>query len=104
MLRQLGHEVDLVTDGLAAVTAVGRSAYDLVLMDCHMPEMDGFEATQRIRADPSHAGLKIIAAPAAVLPEQRQRCRDAGMDDVLNKPLTIQRLAEVLDLHLEDRS
>jgi CheY-like chemotaxis protein len=90
MADRLGYRVDLVGDGLAAVERVSNdAAYDLVLMDCHLPELDGFEATRRIRALGGDAAqLPIVALTASAFESDRQRCLDAGMDDFLAKPIT----------------
>ncbi|MDX2121828.1 MAG: response regulator [Gemmatimonadota bacterium] len=93
MLRKHGHQVDLVSNGRDAVAAVQREAYDVVLMDIQMPEMDGFEATAAIRALPGRGGLPIIALTAHAFSEERERCLAAGMTDFLSKPF---RSAELL--------
>ncbi|MEM7222503.1 MAG: response regulator [Pseudomonadota bacterium] len=89
-LMALGCRVDVATTGLEAVVAVGRKAYDLVLMDCQMPEMDGYEATTliRLREDQtsSDARLPIIAQTGNAFEKDRARCFGAGMDDFLSKP------------------
>ena len=92
-------EIDTACDGAEAVEAVGRGRYDVILMDMQMPVMDGLTATRRIRALPDRdaARTPIIAMTANVLPEQVARCRDAGMDDHLGKPINLPRLLEALD-------
>ncbi len=98
MLEQLGHRVDVVEDGITAIVAVERNRYDLVLMDCHLPGLDGFEATRRIRALPGTTGrIPIVACTASVLAVERQRCIDVGMNDVLNKPLSFDSLRQVTE-------
>src|SRR4029077_12756217 len=86
MLRKRGHEVDVVADGAAAVAAVRGTVYDVVLMDIQMPEMDGFAATEAIRAMPERAGLPIIALTAHALSGERERCLSHGMTGYLTKP------------------
>lgn len=86
MLRKRGHEVDVVADGAAAVAAVRGTVYDVVLMDIQMPEMDGFAATEAIRAMPERAGLPIIALTAHALSGERDRCLSHGMSGYLTKP------------------
>jgi two-component system, sensor histidine kinase and response regulator len=86
MLRKRGHEVDIVGDGVAAVAAARATAYDVVLMDIQMPEMDGFAATEAIRAMPERAGLPIIALTAHALSGERDRCMSHGMTGYLTKP------------------
>jgi CheY-like chemotaxis protein len=101
MLEQLGMTVTLANDGMQAVAAVQAQPVDLVLMDCQMPLMDGYEATRRIRASAhARAGLPIVALTAHALAEDRQRCEAAGMDDYLAKPVTGEALARVLQRHL----
>ncbi|WP_188259104.1 response regulator [Azospirillum tabaci] len=102
LLRRAGHEVTVVADGRAALAAVERERYDLVLMDMQMPGMDGVEATRRIRALPdgagtAAAGLRIVALTASATPDATERCRAAGADAVLEKPLRVPALAALLD-------
>ncbi len=88
MLRGAGHTVDLANNGREAVKAVGEHAYDLVLMDMHMPELNGLEATRRIRLMPGKAAeVPIIAVTAAVMGEDREKCLQAGMSDFISKPI-----------------
>ena len=98
-LSKLGYRADIVANGLEAVKALEQINYDLVLMDCHMPEMDGFEATAVIR-DKSSAVINhdtpIIALTADATKEDRERCIVAGMDDYLCKPVKKDALAAVL--------
>lgn len=97
MLTRLGQQVDLVEDGSQAITAVGQAAYDLVLMDVQMPEMDGYEATRRIRAlDGKPGAVPIVALTANATPGDEVLSRQAGMNGHLSKPLTYKRLREVL--------
>jgi len=104
MLKKLGFRADAVANGLEAVEALSRISYDLVLMDCQMPEMDGFEATARIRSDAStvlnHAVL-IIAMTANAMTGDRERCIKAGMDDYLSKPVKPADLDQMLDKWLK---
>ena len=86
MLVKRGHEVHLVDNGREAVSAVRERDYDLVLMDIQMPEMDGFEATQAIRAMPKAKDLPIIGLTAHALPGERERCLSRGMTEYLAKP------------------
>jgi len=97
-LRKLGHQGTAVINGAEAVAAIlqaaGQGGYDLVLMDCEMPVMDGFEAHRRIRA--IHPGLPVIAVTADAMPADRERCLREGMNDYISKPVDLERLAEVL--------
>ncbi len=93
-------EIDTAENGAEAIDAVGRAAYDLVLMDVQMPVMDGLTAAARIRAlpDPALSGLPIIAMTANVLPDQIQRCLEAGMNGHLGKPINPAALLESIAL------
>lgn len=96
MLRRLGVECDVVDNGADALDAMGRGAFDLVLMDVHMPVMDGLEATRRSAPLRRDGWPKIHALTASVMPEDQQLCREAGMDGFLAKPLTLRALDELL--------
>jgi CheY-like chemotaxis protein len=97
MLRKRGHDVDVVADGVAAVEAVRRNAYDVVLMDIQMPTMDGFAATAAIRALPERADLPIIALTAHALSGERERCLARGMTGYLTKPFRSHDLFGVVE-------
>jgi signal transduction histidine kinase/ActR/RegA family two-component response regulator len=97
LVEKAGFVVDTAVDGAKALEAVQRQAYALVLMDCHMPTMDGFEATQRIRALDGEAGrTPIVALTASARQEDLEACRKVGMNDYLAKPVTFAALVEVL--------
>lgn len=97
ILQNMGFAVAVVTNGQQAVDAMRVVRYELVLMDCHMPEMDGFEATRQIRAEEgADRHTPIIALSASALPEERRRCLDAGMDDFAAKPVDREQLAAIL--------
>jgi len=98
-LEKLGYHADVVGSGLGAIAALRGTDYDLVLMDVQMPEMDGLEATRRIRASGSgvrNPGVPVVALTAHAMVGDRQECLDAGMDDYLAKPIKPAELAEVL--------
>ena len=95
MLKKMGCSVDVVADGEAAARSAASVRYDLILMDCHMPGIDGFEATQRIRGDRAGQSAKtpIVALTADALAGDRERCLEAGMDDYMTKPVAAAQLA-----------
>jgi len=105
ILNQMGLSADAVDNGAEALKALQSGRYDLVLMDVHMPEMDGFEAVRAIRAADSEVpchDIPVIAVTAHALPEFREKCRLAGMNGYLSKPLSPQALAEVLKTWLPE--
>jgi len=88
LLAKLGHAVEIAANGRLAVQAVTAENYDVILMDCLMPEMDGFEAAREIRRIESGARrIPIIALTANAMKGDRDRCLEAGMDDYLSKPV-----------------
>ena len=93
MLGQIGATPTIVENGALAIEALSKGSFDLVLMDCQMPVMDGYRATATIRALPTAASrVPILALTANALPEDRQRCLDAGMNDYLSKPIRLDPL------------
>jgi CheY-like chemotaxis protein len=99
MLTRLGLTADVADDGRKALTAAARGRYDLILMDCQMPNMDGFEASAELRRREEQEGCprtRIVALTANVMQGDRERCFAAGMDDYIPKPLKLERLADVL--------
>ena len=100
MLVKLGHAAHVVPNGRAALEELARESYDLVLMDCNMPVMDGLEATRTLRRaefgvrDP---GVLVVALTANALVGDRETCLDAGMDDFLAKPVTLEALSEMIE-------
>jgi signal transduction histidine kinase/CheY-like chemotaxis protein len=98
LMTRAGFVVDRAASGKEAIELASTNEYSVVLMDLQMPEMDGFTATQRIRALPGRKGfVPVVAVTAATLPEDLEACRVAGMNDVLVKPLTWNALQELLE-------
>jgi CheY-like chemotaxis protein len=98
MLEKAGHTIDVVEDGVAAVEAVRATDYDLVLMDVQMPQVDGLEATRRIRELPIvRAGIPVIAITANAMTGDEQRCLAAGMNDYVTKPIDRARLLGTIE-------
>ena len=97
LLQKFGYRADIVSNGLEALHALDRQQYDLILMDLHMPEMDGLAAAVEIqRRFPSQRGPRVVAMTANVLPGDREACRAAGMQDFLAKPIDIDHLYRIL--------
>lgn len=97
LLQRMGYSADAVVNGRHALEALGRSPYDLVLMDVQMPEMDGLQAATHIReAWPEHRRPRVVALSAGVLAEERRQCLEAGMHEFLGKPLVLADLVAVL--------
>jgi CheY-like chemotaxis protein len=100
-LNNLGYRATAVNNGLEVLDALRRERYDLVLMDCQMPELDGYETSRRIRqGEDGGSHLPIIALTAHAMKGDREKCLAAGMDDYLPKPFSKETLAAVIDLHL----
>jgi PAS domain S-box-containing protein len=86
ILKNLGYAADIAANGLEVLEAVKRQPYDVIFMDGQMPELDGYETTRRLRADPLHRHLHIVAMTANAMHGDRERCLEAGMDDYISKP------------------
>jgi signal transduction histidine kinase/CheY-like chemotaxis protein len=103
LLSKMGYNADLASDGREAIRQWREQEYDLILMDCLMPNMDGYEATLVIRAEESNRGrIPIIALTANASDKDRERCQLVGMDEVLTKPYRKQELADLLERWLHD--
>jgi len=105
MLEKRGHQVTVVENGLEALTAIQAEEFDLVLMDVHMPEMDGLEATRRLRAAEKESGghQRVVAMTALVMKGDKERCLEAGMDGYLPKPIRSQDLDQALEQCMTER-
>lgn len=100
-LRRLGLDCHIACNGREAIEAAQVCAYSLILMDCQMPECDGFEATRKIRQHEGHGSrTPIVAITAGIMPNQKERCLEAGMDDFIAKPVSIERMKEIVSLWL----
>ena len=107
LLKSLGCTVDTAEDGMVALAAIARTKYDIVLMDCFMPHLDGFQATEDLREREARLGvdrpLPVIAQTASAFDADRQRCEEAGMTDFISKPFRREELLKVLRRHLPER-
>jgi len=99
LLQQMGHQFELAANGAIAVAACAKTSYDLILMDCQMPEMDGYIATKTIRKGQGtrQPRTPIIAMTADAMLGTKQACLDAGMDDYITKPVRIKELAKIIE-------
>ncbi|MEN8171211.1 MAG: ATP-binding protein [Pseudomonadota bacterium] len=105
LLESEGHTVFEAVNGMEAVTSLQQNDIDVILMDLHMPEMDGITATREIRSltDPMKAQVPVIALTANILQEETENCRSAGMDGFVMKPFTIEKLLNELSVVLQKR-
>jgi CheY-like chemotaxis protein len=85
-----------VANGLEVLDACAKLQYDVVLMDCHMPEMDGYEATRRLRRSPDAGAIYVLAMTANAMVGDREKCLAAGMDDYVAKPVRLEELRDAL--------
>jgi PAS domain S-box-containing protein len=95
-LEMAGYKMITAQDGIDGLAQAKLSRPDLILMDIQMPRMDGFEATQKLRGDPEFKDIPIIALTALAMPNDRQRCLDAGMDEYMSKPVNLKALAKMI--------
>jgi CheY-like chemotaxis protein len=105
MLGKFGYSAEVVANGIEALAALSKKVYDIVLMDCHMPEMDGYEASRQIRHPDSTVldhSVPIIAMTANAMQGDRGACLNAGMDDYIAKPVDPIKLSDVLDKWIKD--
>lgn len=97
LLERQGCEIELVVDGVQALAALAEKRFDLVLMDIQMPELDGLEATRRLRQNPgSNDGVPVVALTACAFEEDRERCLSAGMNDYISKPVAAAELSRII--------
>jgi CheY-like chemotaxis protein len=95
-LEMAGYKMVTAQDGIDGLAQAKLTHPDLILMDIQMPRMDGFEATQRLRSDPEFKDIPIIALTALAMPNDRQRCLDAGMDEYMSKPVNLKTLTKTI--------
>jgi signal transduction histidine kinase/CheY-like chemotaxis protein len=95
-LESAGYKVVVAEDGLEGIEQAKRTHPDLILMDIQMPRIDGFEATRRLRSDPEFEYTPIIALTALAMPNDRERCLAAGMDEYISKPVNLKRLLKII--------
>ncbi len=105
--KKLGYHADIVANGKEALEHLESTDYDIVLMDCQMPEIDGYEATRRIRDESSsirNHRIPIIAMTANAMKGDREKCLEAGMDDYVSKPVNTKKLADVIERYLHNNN
>ena len=107
-LQKLGYSAQAVSNGIEALETLRQRPFDIILMDCHMPEMDGYEVTRRIRNDsrfkPNHGNqsqIRIIALTANALQGDREKCLESGMDDYISKPIKMEELKSALERNIK---
>ncbi len=100
VLNKIGYNADIANNGKEAVETLEKTEYDLILMDCQMPEMDGYEATRHIRSQGSQVlnhDIPVIAMTANAMKGDKEKCFEAGMDDYISKPIDINSLSQAID-------
>jgi two-component system sensor histidine kinase/response regulator len=96
LLNNIGYKADVAGNGLEVLAALDIRPYELILMDCQMPELDGYETTQRIRARKDCGSMRIVAMTANAMRGESEKCLEAGMDDYLSKPVRLEALRDML--------
>ncbi|MFT5298770.1 MAG: CheY-like chemotaxis protein [Colwellia sp.] len=97
LFQKLGYSIDLAKDGIEAITAVHENKYDMIFMDMQMPNMDGVTATKAIIKEQPENHPYIVAMTTNVLPQDRQKCFDAGMKDFVGKPVNIDHIIKAIE-------
>jgi CheY-like chemotaxis protein len=114
LMSKLGYDVDLANNGIEALQVVIDQNYDIIFMDCHMPELDGFEATRQIKRILKDRAPRIVALTASIMKEDLEQCKESGMEDFVSKPIQVLELIRVLgetkslsppkkSIHVEDQ-
>ena len=105
MLERLDCQVEMASNGLAALDNLLSKDYDIIFMDLHMPEMDGFDTAKEIRnRESGKSSIPIIALTASDIPSYRQKCADAGMNACVSKPFEVKDIEDVLKKYLPEKS
>jgi PAS domain S-box-containing protein len=97
LLRNLGYTAEVAGDGRQVLETLKQNSFDLIFMDCQMPELDGYETTRHIRKTPSDSAPRIVAMTAHALPGEREKCLAAGMDDYMTKPVRVEILRAMIE-------
>ncbi|MCA9712616.1 MAG: response regulator, partial [Myxococcales bacterium] len=95
LLGKMGLQVDVVGSGAEALERLAQAPFDAVLMDCQMPDMDGYETTRALRQRETEGRVRVVAMTASAMEEDRRRCYEAGMDAFISKPVRRESLVEV---------
>lgn len=106
MLSRDGHAFEIASDGIEALKKISEHRFDLILMDCQMPNLDGLEATQRIRsmeADAKTDRTPIVALTANAMVGDREKCLAAGMDDFLAKPFKVEEIRQKISIWIKSK-
>ena len=104
ILKKLGYSAEIAADGVEAIEMCGKSRYDLIFMDCHMPNIDGYAATEAIRKSGKNCNTPIIAMTANAMQGDREKCLNAGMDDYVSKPIRPNTVSAALDIWLKQNT
>jgi CheY-like chemotaxis protein len=96
LLHNIGYAADVANNGMEVLSALELRPYDIILMDCQMPELDGYETTQRIRSNTKMNSTRIIAMTANAMRGESEKCLDAGMNDYLSKPVRLEALRDMI--------
>ncbi len=96
ILKKAGYSIDIAQNGIEALSALSQKRYHIILMDCNMPQMNGIEATKKIRQEPSYADIIIIGTTPAYKSIDKEQCLSIGMNDFLPKPISKESLTQCI--------